>query len=194
MKVVSMKFKCMYILITLFIIFCALIYSNNIRILTSRLFPVSVENSLSDVTLPKIHIVITACGKAVYGVDALLTIKSIIAETEPFSADLTLSIVWDESQVINITLVEPLKGFMNKSIFGSYLHIRFIPVITLPTDLEVPFGKCASQRLFFPENLYFDDIDSLIYVDTDILFLRSPLDLWNEFTYFSSQHHKLPMA
>ena len=190
MKLVCVKSKCIYhwyTLLTLILILFACYNSNNIR--APRSFPVSVEKSSSVTTSPKIHIAITVCGKAVYGVDALLTIKSIIAETVPYSAELTLSIVWDESQVINIALVEPLKDFMNKSFFDNYLHIRFIPAIPLPTDFEVPFGKCASQRLFFPENPYFDDIDSLIYVDTDTLFLKSPLVLWNEFTCFSSSHH-----
>ncbi|XP_041366590.1 glucoside xylosyltransferase 2-like isoform X2 [Gigantopelta aegis] len=46
------------------------------------------------------------------------------------------------------------------------------------------FKPCASQRLFIP--LLLTDIDSLLYVDTDILFL-SPLDeVWEHFSKFNS--------
>lgn len=186
MKVMSVKLKFMHVVLMFLFLSCILIYLNKVKRLL--IFPGGTESSVS-ATLPKIQIVIAACGKAEYGVDALLTIKSIMTETIPHSAELSLSIVWDESHIINNTLVEPIKNLMSKFFSDSYVHFRFIPTIQLPTNFEVPFGKCASQRLFFPENPYFNGVDSLIYVDTDVLFLRSPLELWSEFSCFSSQHH-----
>ncbi|XP_023931216.1 glucoside xylosyltransferase 1 [Lingula anatina] len=45
---------------------------------------------------------------------------------------------------------------------------------------------CVTQRLFLPTLL--EDVDSVLYVDTDILFLRPFVDLWNFFKYFNSSH------
>ncbi|XP_062486329.1 glucoside xylosyltransferase 2 [Pezoporus occidentalis] len=46
------------------------------------------------------------------------------------------------------------------------------------------FKPCAAQRLFLPVIL--KDVDSLLYVDTDVLFLRPIDDIWNILTEFNS--------
>jgi len=49
---------------------------------------------------------------------------------------------------------------------------------------KVLFKPCASQRLFFPQIL--TEIDRLLYVDTDILFLKPVQDIWRLFSHFNS--------
>ncbi|KAJ0029440.1 hypothetical protein NQD34_004437 [Periophthalmus magnuspinnatus] len=60
--------------------------------------------------------------------------------------------------------------------------------ITFPNDNEKEWKKlfkpCASQRLFLP--LILQDVDSLLYVDTDILFLQPVEDLWTLLSHFNS--------
>uniref|UniRef100_T1JBB4 Uncharacterized protein n=1 Tax=Strigamia maritima TaxID=126957 RepID=T1JBB4_STRMM len=62
--------------------------------------------------------------------------------------------------------------------------------ITFPLDLKDAlewrklFKPCASQRLFLPTLLH--DVDALLYVDTDILFLRPLDELWNFFSLMNS--------
>ncbi|CAJ1051265.1 glucoside xylosyltransferase 2 [Xyrichtys novacula] len=46
------------------------------------------------------------------------------------------------------------------------------------------FKPCAAQRLFLPVIL--KDVDSLLYVDTDVLFLRPMDDIWSLFKSFNS--------
>ncbi|EDV28705.1 uncharacterized protein TRIADDRAFT_18847 [Trichoplax adhaerens] len=46
------------------------------------------------------------------------------------------------------------------------------------------FKPCSCQRLFLPYLL--KKTDSLIYLDTDILFMRPPEDLWNFFNKFNA--------
>ncbi|XP_034542003.1 glucoside xylosyltransferase 1-like isoform X2 [Notolabrus celidotus] len=46
------------------------------------------------------------------------------------------------------------------------------------------FKPCASQRLFLP--LILKDLDSLLYVDTDILFLQPVEDIWALLSQFNS--------
>lgn len=48
------------------------------------------------------------------------------------------------------------------------------------------FKPCASQRLFLP--LILQNVDSLLYVDTDILFLQPVEDIWALLSYFNSSH------
>ncbi|XP_053614083.1 glucoside xylosyltransferase 1-like isoform X2 [Plodia interpunctella] len=46
------------------------------------------------------------------------------------------------------------------------------------------FSKCAAQRLFLPDLL--PEIDAMIYVDTDTLFLGPIDDLWSYFSKFNT--------
>lgn len=46
------------------------------------------------------------------------------------------------------------------------------------------FKPCCTQRLFFPELLL--NVDSLIYIDTDVLFLSNTKNLWRFFRQFNS--------
>ncbi|CAG9789339.1 unnamed protein product [Diatraea saccharalis] len=48
------------------------------------------------------------------------------------------------------------------------------------------FSKCAAQRLFIPKLV--PHIDSMIYVDTDTLFLGPVDELWSFFLKFNSSH------
>ncbi|XP_066526044.1 glucoside xylosyltransferase 1 isoform X2 [Hoplias malabaricus] len=62
--------------------------------------------------------------------------------------------------------------------------------ITFPSDNAKEWKKlfkpCASQRLFLP--LILPEVDSLLYVDTDILFLQPVEEIWNFLSHFNSSH------
>ncbi|KAL0968769.1 hypothetical protein UPYG_G00271460 [Umbra pygmaea] len=53
-----------------------------------------------------------------------------------------------------------------------------------PTVWKKLFKPCASQRLFLP--LILKDVDCLLYVDTDILFLQPVEDIWDLLSLFNS--------
>lgn len=48
------------------------------------------------------------------------------------------------------------------------------------------FKLCASQRIFLPEIL--EQVDSLLYVDTDVLFLTDLEQVWSHFKNFNQTH------
>nr|XP_040019163.1 glucoside xylosyltransferase 1-like isoform X1 [Gasterosteus aculeatus aculeatus] len=48
------------------------------------------------------------------------------------------------------------------------------------------FKPCASQRLFLP--LILKEVDSLLYVDTDIIFLQPVEEIWALLSQFNSSH------
>ncbi|XP_063873182.1 glucoside xylosyltransferase 1-like isoform X1 [Scylla paramamosain] len=49
-------------------------------------------------------------------------------------------------------------------------------------DMRSMFRTCATERLFLPD--MFPSVDAAIYVDTDLIFLSPPEDLWAEFQKF----------
>ncbi|NP_941014.1 glucoside xylosyltransferase 2 precursor [Mus musculus] len=53
-----------------------------------------------------------------------------------------------------------------------------------PQEWKKLFKPCAAQRLFLPAIL--KDVDSLLYVDTDVLFLRPVDDIWKLLRQFNS--------
>ncbi|KAG0713463.1 Glucoside xylosyltransferase 2 [Chionoecetes opilio] len=48
------------------------------------------------------------------------------------------------------------------------------------------FKPCASQRLFMPSLLH--EVDALIYVDTDVLFMAPLEHLWGHFSHMNASH------
>ncbi|GCB74631.1 hypothetical protein scyTo_0003722, partial [Scyliorhinus torazame] len=53
-----------------------------------------------------------------------------------------------------------------------------------PQEWKKLFKPCAAQRLFLP--MILKDVDSLLYVDTDVLFLRPVDDIWYFLNLFNS--------
>ncbi|RXG67461.1 hypothetical protein Avbf_08014, partial [Armadillidium vulgare] len=51
-------------------------------------------------------------------------------------------------------------------------------------DFEKLFRLCSTERLFLVENL--PNEDSVVYLDTDTMFLHPPENLWAEFSKFNS--------
>ncbi|CAL4230369.1 unnamed protein product, partial [Meganyctiphanes norvegica] len=57
---------------------------------------------------------------------------------------------------------------------------------TYPPGAERGRKPCATLRLYFPE--MFPEIDAVVYLDTDTIFLRNPEELWDEFNKFDANH------
>jgi len=85
------------------------------------------------------------------------------------------------SRMVNITAAWPAK-YKNKVKF--IMHDVWYP--TERQDMKSMFRVCATERLFIPD--MFPAMDRAIYVDTDLIFLRPPEDLWSFFDDFNSAH------
>ncbi|KAG9346913.1 hypothetical protein JZ751_005840 [Albula glossodonta] len=71
--------------------------------------------------------------------------------------------------------------------FRSRLNYTVYPITFPPENAKEwkkLFKPCASQRLFLP--IILKEVDSLLYVDTDILFLRPVEDVWAFLSHFNS--------
>ncbi|KAJ7376124.1 Glucoside xylosyltransferase 2 [Desmophyllum pertusum] len=87
-----------------------------------------------------------------------------------------------------------------KNIFNEWVTVKSGQVMFKLYSLHFPSGEnagewkrlfkpCAAQRLFLLDVL--DSIDSVLYLDTDVLLLRPVEDLWNHFEHLTL-HSLLP--
>ena len=54
------------------------------------------------------------------------------------------------------------------------------------------FVPCATQRLFFPEIL--TEYSRILYLDTDFVFLNSPLNTWKYFKQMDRENKDVGMS
>uniref|UniRef100_A0A3Q2CAB8 Glucoside xylosyltransferase 1 n=1 Tax=Cyprinodon variegatus TaxID=28743 RepID=A0A3Q2CAB8_CYPVA len=73
-------------------------------------------------------------------------------------------------------------GFRNAVSFTFTIYPILFPEENA-SEWKKLFKPCASQRLFLP--LILKQVDSLLYVDTDILFLRPVEDIWSLLSQFN---------
>lgn len=145
----------------------------------------------------EIVIVVVACGDR--SAEALNMVKSaLIFNTKRsrikivvFCSD-DLFAVFDEKVPYNIVSYDTRIILHFNFQFDSWRQI--IPFtfeihpLTFPKNREKEFRKlfkpCASQRLFLPSIL--KHIDSVIYMDSDSLFLSDPTETWDYFKMFNN--------
>ncbi|XP_071538508.1 glucoside xylosyltransferase 2-like [Panulirus ornatus] len=80
-------------------------------------------------------------------------------------------------QFVNLTSSWPEE--YQKHVVFEYYDVWY------PADrqsMRTMFRVCATERLFLPE--MFPNLDAAIYIDTDLVFLRPPEQLWGEFHRF----------
>ncbi|XP_039271486.2 glucoside xylosyltransferase 1-like isoform X1 [Styela clava] len=135
------------------------------------------ETKLDD---PLIHIAVVACGDRLE--ETLISIKSSLMFTK---RSIFYHIFTEEE--LRSGFIDGIESWPER--YRSNLQYQLYP-ISYPEDGNAKnwkklFKPCASQRLFLPMVLS-KDIDSIIYVDTDIIFLTDVLQLWSIFTKFNS--------
>ncbi|XP_039249590.2 glucoside xylosyltransferase 1-like isoform X1 [Styela clava] len=147
-----------------------------------------IPESQNDDTLPifsqdAMHLVVVACKGS----------KQIVQETLTM---LKSAVVFAQNQVEVHLFTDELKQNIDNELSKwprktkNKINIHFFPVKYPLNPDEVSllknwWGPCASFRLFLPEILY--NIDSVIYVDTDVIFLSAIDDLWNQMKFFKDE-------
>ncbi|XP_056429920.1 glucoside xylosyltransferase 1 isoform X2 [Hyla sarda] len=124
--------------------------------------------------LDMMHLAVVACG------DRLDETVTMLKSALLFSIKPLQFHVFAEDQ-----LHKDFSTILNSWGFSKKFKYTLYP-ISFPSENAAEWRKlfkpCASQRLFLP--LILKDLDSLLYVDTDIIFLRPVDDIWfflNEF-------------
>uniref|UniRef100_A0A3Q3EQS1 Glucoside xylosyltransferase 1 n=1 Tax=Labrus bergylta TaxID=56723 RepID=A0A3Q3EQS1_9LABR len=129
--------------------------------------------------LRKIHLAVVACGPRLE--ETLTMLKSaVLLSKKPLHFH-----IFAEDDLHD--------SFRNLDSWPTIVQTKFdftIYPITFPSENAKEWKKlfkpCASQRLFLP--LILTEVDSLIYVDTDILFLQPVEDIWSLLSKFNSSH------
>ncbi|XP_051862953.1 glucoside xylosyltransferase 2 isoform X2 [Drosophila albomicans] len=166
-----MCFLCMTALLTLFYIF-------NERPRWDYLEPLKQTNKINN-EKGIIHIVVVTCGQR--SQETLIMIKSAILFN--YYQEYLRFIIFTEDPLTD-TLKEKLSDW--SEIVPQTFDFQLLP-LKFPNQSESEwktlFKPCAAQRLFLP--LLLTEVDSLLYVDTDILFLSPVTDIWKFFGRFN---------
>ncbi|NWW06795.1 GXLT1 xylosyltransferase, partial [Oreocharis arfaki] len=124
----------------------------------------------------RMHLAVVACGERLEETVAMLR-SAIIFSIKPLHFH-----IFAEDQ-----LHESFKHILDEFPYEGKVNYTLYP-ITFPSESAAEWKKlfkpCASQRLFLP--LILKNVDSLLYVDTDILFLRPVDDIWSFLGKFNS--------
>ncbi|GFG37561.1 hypothetical protein Cfor_09602 [Coptotermes formosanus] len=127
----------------------------------------------------QIVLAVVACGDRLS--ETLVMIKSAIIFTQQ---PLNIIILADDPLIASFKeKLNEWKISTNHSFTYDVLPITF-PLEGNTDEWRKLFKPCASQRLFLPTVLH--DVDSLLYVDTDTLFLGPLEDVWRHFDLMNS--------
>uniref|UniRef100_A0A8C6FDT2 UDP-D-xylose:beta-D-glucoside alpha-1,3-D-xylosyltransferase n=3 Tax=Monodon monoceros TaxID=40151 RepID=A0A8C6FDT2_MONMO len=125
-----------------------------------------------------IHLAVVACGNRLE--ETLVMLKSAVLFSH-------------RKMRFHIFSEESLKSEFDKQLrqwpdsYTKKFEYRIYPItfsVGNPQEWKKLFKPCAAQRLFLPVIL--KDVDSLLYVDTDVLFLRPVDDIWKLLRQFNS--------
>ncbi|XP_071955139.1 glucoside xylosyltransferase 1-like [Antedon mediterranea] len=127
----------------------------------------------------RIHVAVVCCGDR--SEETVVMLKTAVINTQ-------------QKLVFHIFAEEELKPGLSQMLeswpvsfqakMEYMLHSIQFPKGENPEEWKKMFKTCATQRLFLPDIL--KDVDSLLYVDTDILFIQ-PLDaIWSFFKEFNA--------
>uniref|UniRef100_A0AAZ3RTX5 Glucoside xylosyltransferase 1 n=1 Tax=Oncorhynchus tshawytscha TaxID=74940 RepID=A0AAZ3RTX5_ONCTS len=129
-------------------------------------------------TAAAMHLAVVACGQRLQ--ETLTMLKSaVMLSIKPLCLH-----IFAEDQ-LHASFIEALESWPGS--FRSRFNYTLYP-ITFPREnageWKKLFKPCASQRLFLP--LILKEVDSLVYVDSDILFLQPVDALWSLLAHFNA--------
>ncbi|XP_012173005.1 glucoside xylosyltransferase 1 isoform X2 [Bombus affinis] len=180
--------KSVYKLFFLCLIFIGLIILLNLTNFSNKIYDASTKEAVVSTTVKKLQppsitgevtICVVVCGDRVD--EALTMLKSALV----FTCRSLQFIILAETSLIpafNEKLAE-WKLLSNKTFDFVVKPITF-PEGSDAAMWKKLFKPCAAQRLFLPSVL--NDIDAVLYVDTDTLFLAPPEKIWDEFKKMNS--------
>ncbi|XP_061454523.1 glucoside xylosyltransferase 1-like isoform X3 [Rhineura floridana] len=124
----------------------------------------------------KMHLAVVACGERLE--ETVTMLRSAII----FSIKFLQFHIFAEDP-----LHDNFRKILDSLVYQEKFNYTLYP-ISFPTENAAEWKKlfkpCASQRLFLP--MILKEVDSLLYVDTDILFLTPVDDIWSFLKKFNS--------
>ncbi|CAL1537170.1 unnamed protein product [Lymnaea stagnalis] len=123
-----------------------------------------------------VHLCVVVCGSRA---DETMVMLKSAAIVTPLSISLVFHIIAEPANQIQFRDQLELWPYAHRQRLSYKIYNVSFPGGATSDSWKKLFKPCASQRLFLPDLL--KDVDSLIYVDTDTLFLQSLSDLWQHF-------------
>ncbi|KAK6973796.1 glucoside xylosyltransferase 1 [Biomphalaria glabrata] len=142
----------------------------------NHLQPVLQGQSHGETNGALVHLCVVVCGEREEETMAMLKSAAFVT---PSTVSLAFHIVAEKSAQNFFQDQLELWPRRHRQRLSYFIYNISFPDDDTSDSWKKLFKPCASQRLFLPEIL--PSVDSLIYVDTDTLFLRSLADLWSHF-------------
>ncbi|XP_053963599.1 glucoside xylosyltransferase 1 isoform X1 [Anastrepha ludens] len=138
-----------------------------------------VNNGHFNKRSPVFNIAVVVCGHRLQ--ESLVMIKSALLFSQFDGGNIHFWIFAEN--LLRTELNERLNDWRN------FIHFSFeVMPLTFPKqnrkEWQSLFKPCASQRLFLP--LLLPEVDSVLYVDTDVIFLSPISDIWKHFQRFNA--------
>lgn len=153
-------------------------------------FPHFIEKMMNQkgvVIITKQELIITT---ATCGVDRINE-TVVLLKSAIFFSKIKLRFIIFADDIANTTLsnsVASLQKMQMKDKIRQFGHDIEIRPIQFPNDEKIAwktiFRPCATQRLFYPSLL--TEFDSVLWMDSDSIFLTSPENIWYEFSQMNS--------
>nr|XP_022903660.1 glucoside xylosyltransferase 2 [Onthophagus taurus] len=170
-----MKHKCLKFISVLLLVLIYSIYHYKVNYSNNNNV---TQRDISLINERNIVLAVVACGDRLY--ETLNMIKSAIM----FSESKIMFVILTEDDLIE-SFAEKLSQWQEMTLKKFTFKIMPLKFPVGDTkEWRILFKPCASQRLFFPSVL--GEIDSLIYVDSDTLFLSPIETLWDHFAHMNS--------
>ncbi|TMW46210.1 hypothetical protein DOY81_008712 [Sarcophaga bullata] len=149
------------------------VFSRNPNIISETVY----SQHAKSLAKPILYIAVVACGQRLQ--ETLVMIKSALLFNYP--KDKLHFLIFAENQ-LHQSFNEKLNDW--RSLKKGEFDFELFP-LQFPSNGEwkTLFKPCAAQRLFLPSLL--KTVESLLYVDTDILFLSPVGDIWRYFNKFN---------
>ena len=145
----------------------------------SRLISMKVKSEFEVVKVPEeVVIAAVACGN----IERLGELSVMIKSAVIFSSKKPIKfIIFTDHLARDIEkLLTYWKQFKEYSISWDIRPALYPPLTETQEAIKTEFAPCATQRLFFPQIL--PEYKYVLYVDTDIIFLQDPFEVWKTLT------------
>jgi len=138
----------------------------------------SIEPNLHKRMDSTIHIALSVCGDR--GYEALISLKSALLLMNSVST-YEFHIFTDGSLLVETAFSKHVKKA--NQFHSGHENVRYkFYEIDMSNEIQSLFRPCSANRLIMPEQLH--NISQFIYVDTDIIWLEDPANIFQEFSKF----------
>jgi len=144
----------------------------------------SEKVTLENFDLDEIVIAAVACGSISRLAELSVMMKSAVLMMKKYQSNKNKSmkflIITDNLATETEKILKNWRENLSLNLTWDIRPPLYPPLNKIQEPIQSAFAPCATQRLFFPQIL--PDYNFVLYVDTDIIFLQDPFEVWKTLT------------